>query len=193
MTDLHEPLFDTTISALRRASLPDRPENNVPFVPGIYLSWDAKEGAVDIELGSAPGALLTVNARVERAPRWFGLNLSLGKFAFSPGDVLGAVFGLQGAGGETFPVFVRSAVEGENLDTVLRDTLAGSEEPSVQSVLHTVVASDPMGRGSAAFHTLVLRLPPRDFSLTLREMQVFRIPAASGLRSTVPTLDSSAV
>ncbi|WP_212525599.1 hypothetical protein [Actibacterium sp. MT2.3-13A] len=189
MTHPSEQFAAQTIAALREASLPERLETDAPIVPGVYFSWDTSGGEAALKLTSGPGLLVRVEARVAKPPRWFSFNLSLGKALFAPGDVLGMAVELEGGAAEDFPLVIRSTRNGEIGDTVLQDSLKGAEDRVVRTVLHTVDAADFLSR-EPAFHTLVMRLPKRDFALAIRDLRFFVLPAARGQRSQPATLSS---
>lgn len=179
------------IAALRACDLPKTAGNETRIVPDIYFSWDAAEGEAALELKAEPGVLFHAQARVTKSPRWISFNLALGEYAFEAGDVLGLVTEMDGCEGEAFSLFVRSARDGETRDTYFQDRLLGSAEIVVQTNLLTVAGGDFIS-GPPAYHTVVMLLPTRDFTLTLRDLRFFVIPAARGLRSQSATLSSYA-
>ena len=180
------------IAALRACDLPKTAENETCIVPNIYFSWDPVEGEATLELKAEPGVLFHAQARVTKSPRWISFNLALGEHAFEAGDILGLVTELEGCEGETISLFVRSVRDGETSDTYFQDGLQGSGETVVRTSLLTAAGGDFLS-GPPAYHTVVMLLPTRDFTLTLRDLRFFVIPAARGLRSQSITLSSYAV
>ncbi len=161
----------------------------MPIVPGLYFSWSTAEGVTSLDLSADKGLLFRAQAHVAKPPQWFSFNVTLGKAAFAPGDVLGVVADLEGCEGDSLPLVVRSARDGETRGTLLQDRLSGSGDRAVQTALHTVDGGDFLA-GAPAFHTLAMQLPKHDFTLALRDLRLFVIPAARGLRSQAPTLSS---
>lgn len=187
MTHFSELFAANTISILRTMSFSQTVENNKPLLPGVYFSWDTEEGNVDLSLESRTGELFEIWPKVTGKPRWFSLNLSLGDCTFEAGDVIGVIVEFEGAKGETFRFFTRSARGEKMTDTQFEDALKGSEDISVQTVLHTLTGSDALVQGQG-FHTLILPLPLHDVTLRLRDLRVIVIPASRGLRSGPVTL-----
>ena len=180
------------IAALRACVLPETAENDSRIVPDVFFSWGTVEGeATTLELKAEPGVLFRVQARVTKTPRWMSFNFALGQDVFEAGDVLGLVAELEACEGETFPVFVRSTRHGETSDTYFQDSLQGSAERVVRTSLLSATGGDFLS-GPPAYHAVVMLLPTRDFTLTLRDLRFFVIPAARGLRSQSVTLSSYA-
>lgn len=178
------------IKELKGTHLPQAPQNDSPLVEGAYFSWDSDEGEAILTLKHVPDLLFTLEAKVTRHPRWFSFNLSLGEDSFVPGDVLGVVAKFETKSNESFPFFVRTSRENADLaDTHLQEGLTGGVGNVVQTALHTFEPFDAATQGPG-FHTLVMQLPPRDFTLELRDLRVFVLPAARGLRSTPAGLAS---
>jgi len=182
MTHLSELFTANAITILRSLELSQKLENDVHVVPKIYCSWDATEGTVEVSLKSLPGRVAELWGKVSGRPRWLSFNLSLGKSRFHPGDVLGVIFEIEGCADHEFRPFIRSMIPaGGTADTPLDDTLMGSGDRAVRTLLHTVARENAIA-GEEAYHTLVLPLQRKDFRLDLRDIRVFVVPAERGLR-----------
>jgi len=147
---------------------------------------------VDIMASSGPGDLLSADIKVKGTPQWFTLNFGLGSGAFAKGDTLGLV--LQGSASPTADLypFVRSVEEhGERNDTLIADAVRLEPKISQHVILHGVEAHDPLA-WARKFHTLIIPLPKRDFTLKLIDMRVFSIDAAETGAQRAKTLASAA-
>lgn len=151
-------------------------ESSLTIGPGAYFSWDAEGGDVTLQVRPELGLMFHLSASVRRAPRWLSFCLELREGSFAAGDILGLVLELEGCAGHTLPLFIRSARDGGVLDTYLQEPLVGTSTVSVQTLLHPIRADQAMADGPA-FHTLVVPLPMRDFSLELRDLRLFVLPA----------------
>ncbi len=189
MTHFSELFTANSLSILRNLKLAQSVENEVHVAPDIYFSWDSSQGTVEIALKSYPGHLADLWAKVTGMPSWLSFNLSLGNCAFKSGDVLGLIVELEGCEGHTFPIIVRSTQDGELSDTTLQDSLKGSEDRAVRTLLHTIAPHEAL-TGPKRYHTLIIPLPCRDFELDIRDVRLFIIPAARGLRSHPETVSS---
>ncbi|MFN3954293.1 MAG: hypothetical protein ACK4LQ_07540 [Pararhodobacter sp.] len=178
--------------------LPTRLDNCAPLVDGFYFSWDAQQAQVDLSLhrpareaGAQTAPLFELRTRVSGEPRWLSMNISLGSHRFASGDVIALIGALHCPEAETLPAFIRTRANGEDSDTTLFEPLRG-KGASVTTALHTVEPADNLVIDDA-FHTLIVPLPRRDFTLVLNDLRLFVLPAAAGLRSQPQTLASFAV
>lgn len=177
------------------AGLPARLDNCAPLVDGFYFSWDAEQAQVELSLhrptrqGDAP--LFELRARVSGEPRWLSMNISLDTHRFAAGDVIALVGALHCPEAESLPAYIRSRANGEDCDTPLAEPLRGNGA-AVATALHTIEPADNLLINDA-FHTLIVPLPQRDFTLVLNDLRLFVLPAAAGLRSQPQTLASFAV
>lgn len=167
------------VHTLRLLHEPQAEPGLLRLSPHAYFAWDAEGGTVELTVEPELGLLLHAEARVSGTPEWLCFNLELQWGALEPGSALGIVAEFEGCAGEDLPVFIRSSRDGALFDTHLAEALHGSDERSVQSILHWVSAEDPMA-GEPAYHTLVIPLPGRDFRLELRDLRVFVRPPADG-------------
>lgn len=176
MTHPIELFTSKVIYSLRGADLPETAENDTPIVKGFYFSWDSDQADITLSLSRDSDDLLHVDATVSGEPRWFTLNLAMGPGGFSGGATLGLIAELSKTKGIAFPMFVRSLRDEQTEDTFLRESLIQSDDRSVATVFNTLSDQDFM-TGSPGHHTLVLRLPPQSFSLTLHDLRVILVPA----------------
>lgn len=157
------------------------------------LSFDIEGGAAEARIGfaSEPGELLTLDASFSAPPRRALLRLEIGPGGFLPGDVLGLV--LQGgAAAETGIGVCLRATRGEEVaDTRFDDRISLAPRESIGTALHTIDPADSVG-GAADGFALILDLPTHDFSISLKDLHFFVIPAIFGLRSTPAQLSSFA-
>ena len=190
MTHPCELFTSAHITTLRGASFEKVAENNGALAPDIYLNWDDEEGVVAAQVKSEPNTLLSLQATVTTAPRWFSLNIGLGEGALKAGDVLGLVIELETAEPLNTAPFIRTAWrKGGFADTRPSDKISVEAGHHVVTLLHTVTSEDPVL--TALFHTLVVPLPRADFNLSLHDLRLFVIGAERGLR-TVP-LDMASI
>lgn len=176
MTHSSELFTANAISILRTLEFEHPVESGVPVAPDICFHWDNKQASVDITVKSRPGHLVDMWAKVSGTPRWLSFTLSLGECSFRSGDTLGLIVELEGCGGETLPVIIRSSRDGTPADTPVLDTLTGSDDRVVRTLLHTIAPQDAL-TGGTAFHMLIIQLPRRDFRLDLRDLRLVVIPA----------------
>lgn len=184
------PFEQTSADLIRALSvqiLPQKISNNTPIAEGIFFSWDDVEGEVEFSTSREEGQLLGLNVKVLKTPRWFSLNVSLGKSAFAPGAVLGVVAEIQGDAGTELPLLVRSIVEGKPTETALYESLMIPETRHIQAALHTIEVGGTL-TGAPCHQTLVIRLPKHSFNLNIFNLRVFVVPASQGLRSIPATL-----
>lgn len=183
-------IFASTVIADARDAVHDIDiENNIPFSPELYISWDDEKGQVAPKGRTKPGILLQLDAEVAVPPRWFSLNIGLGKSALKAGDVLGLVLEIESETGFGSDLFCRSATEDAYSDTYLQGGFDVTGGRQIVTILHTIEPGDSLEQD--AFHTLVMPLPGQNFSLTLRDMRLFVLGAERGLRSTPFTAASA--
>lgn len=168
------------VQNLRQDHTSDKKKSDLTLTDGVYFSWDADGGDVKLDVWPEQGLLFGAKASVKRTPGWFSFNLSLREGCFEAGDILGLVLDFEGCAGETLPLFIRSARPGNMQDTYLQQPLEGHSSRAVQTLLHTVHGDSALC-GTSAFHTLVLNMPMRDFSLVLRDLRLFVLPQARGI------------
>ncbi len=191
MTHFAEIFTASAVSILRSSDFSQKLENNSHIVPDIYFSWDDEGGEVDITLKSINGYMGEIWSKVSGTPGWLSLNLSLGNCSFAAGDVLGLVVELEDCPDQNFPAFIRSMREGgAPSDTYLDEILTGSRDRAVRTLLHKVSQHSDMA-GAQAYHTLIIPLPLKDFSMNLRDIRLFVIPAARGLDTRPATVGST--
>jgi hypothetical protein len=192
MTDCCDIFTLERVAELEALSFSGPAENGGRIVPGIYLSWDGDCPKVELALDSKPGTLLEFDATIEGFPRWFSLNLELGAGLFAVGDILGLVVEGSAQRGAALPVFLRSVIDGDLVDTDCPQPLDLPAQTGIASMFHTFSAHDAIS-GRSAFHTLVLGLPKVGGQFALRSLRVFRVAADRGLRSTPEPLSAFAV
>lgn len=181
MTHPTELAASRRIATLRLSHYARASDGALFLEDGVYFSWDTEKGGVSLDVRPELGALAHVRAAVTGAPRWLTLNFVLGEGAFSAGDVLGVVVEFEGCEGRAMQPFIRSVRDGRFEDTEFKDRIDGAEERSVQVLLHPLKASDRAAAGPA-HHELVIPLPRQDFSLDLRDLRYFVLPAARGVK-----------
>lgn len=169
-----ETTLARTLAALRQTTLSGPAEPDKRLVEGLYISWEA-EANVTLTLDSPAEQGLTLSAKMERAPGWFGLNLDLGAVAFAPGSLLGIVLDLTGRLDRGRMPFIRSGLKGSREDTMLDETIPEDVSSGVTVLMHDVFA-DSVLTHEAAFHTLVLPMPLQSFELTLADLRIFVLP-----------------
>ena len=157
-------------------------ENNAHLSPEIYVSWDDQKGEVNLTADSAENMLLHLDATVAKDPRWFSLNIGMGRQGLNAGDVLGVVLETECNHAFNSVPFCRTALEDGHGDTYWQDGLNLEAGRQISTLLHTIEPGDALEK--SVFHTLVIPLHHEDFSLTLRDMRLFVLDAARGLRST---------
>ena len=179
------------IGALRDATFDRALQNNTPITNGIYASWDDIDTDISIQALSSPGMLLTLNAHVPRKPRWLVLNFEIGRGQFDAGDILLLIVEGSGLGEQRImDLVIRSATKGGLVDTPWRESLILPMETGIATALHSVEASSPLVE-TDAFHTVMIRLPVHDFSMTFRDLRLTVIPADCGFQLFPPTLGVS--
>jgi len=189
MTHPCELATSLTVAELRGAVFDKAAENNAHMTPDVYLSWDEEEADIALETASGANMLLAVKGSVSGTPRWFSLNVGLGRGELQAGDVLGIVLELETPAALESVPFIRTAWrKGGYADTHLVDTIAVAPGRQVVTLLHTVDADDALCND--VFHTLVLPLPSADFDLSLQDMRLFVIAADRGLRTTPAQMSS---
>lgn len=187
MTHPIELFSARAIAELRDTAITQQMQNDVELVPGCYFSWD-EAAEPTLEIASEPGMLLSLDARIDRAPEWFSFNLALAKTTLNIGDVLGIVADLKGAAGVTLPTpFLRIAREDRLQDVPLRESLKGSATRRVRTLLHTVMDKDGLHEKSV-YCALVIPMPTQNFRLDLHDLRLFVIPAARGMLTDAPSL-----
>ena len=190
------PAIETSVARilgpLREAALNANPRANEHIAPGLYFSWEESETAPEVTLASAPGEMFDLSAVVHGNETWFTFNIEIGPGSFEIGDILGLVVDLEGFEGESVSIAIRTAKEGEVTDTLLQDTLRGSGERCVRTVLNTVTDKQQALLDSGGFHTLVFHLPKQAFTCRIHDMRFFMIGAEEGRRSVPLTLSGLA-
>jgi hypothetical protein len=190
MTHPCELATSATIAALRAAAFDTPAENNAHITPDLYLSWDDEKAEIALQSVSDVTTLLALKGDVSGTPRWFSLNIGLGKGEFKAGDVLGIVLELESPAALDSAPFIRTAWrKGGYADTQLADAISVAEGRQVVTLLHTITAGEPLC--NEVFHTLVLPLPGADFQLSLNDMRLFVIDAERGLRPVPPQMASA--
>ena len=190
------------LRGLMAGNPPSAPGNGTPLVDGFYFSWDKEEAQVDLTLERPAGdkqarlagqpAMARFRARVSGKPRWLSLNVSLDTQDFAAGDVLALVGALHCPEAESLPAFLRSDAGGAQGDTPFSEPLRCAGAAGIGVSLHTVQPADKL-LAPGAFHTLIVPLPPHDFTLLLGDLRFITLPASAGLRSQPPSLASYAL
>jgi len=189
MTHPCELFTADAIATLRDAQFEQTAENNTHLSPEVYLSWDEEGNTVELTTVSETNALLSLKASVTGTPKWFSLNIGLGRGSFAAGDVIGLVVETETQTPFEATPFVRTAVaDSQHADTPALDTLAFEDGRQVITLLHTVGPDSALT--TDAFHTLVIPLPGQDFQLDICDMRLFVIDADRALRTTPETLSS---
>ena len=174
------------VSQILQSLRPDRFSEplvqDVHVVPDVFFGWDETGGSVTGTVSSEPGALLTIETQVSGTPSWVSLNIALGEDNFTEGEVLGLVIEAEGPEDQAFSFFLRSArAQGAPADTEIADRLVTTGAVNVTTLLHRIDAQDGVA-WQPGFHMLVMRLPAHDTRLVIRDMRLFVVPAARGLR-----------
>jgi hypothetical protein len=189
MTDFVETFTLENLAALRQLQMDGPAEQNTHISDGIYLSWDDESTTVTLSVSSDPSSCLSVTSRVEGDPRWMTLNLELGRGVIESGDVFGLVVEGEASEDVALPLFLRSKVGDQLIDSHWSELLALKPGNGIAVAFHTM-SPDQGVCGTDGFHTLVLSLPKSGGTVTLRDLRLFRMPASRGLRSTPETLSS---
>lgn len=190
MTHPAETAFVRCLAGLRAAPKPIRAEPGKPVAPQVYLSWDAEQAQVALDVADDPGTLLTMSAEITGTPRWITLSIALGTAEFVVGEVLGLAVRAEGA--LVLAPFLRSR-RGETMqDTGFGESLSLGMGAQPGVLLHKLTGGDPMV-GPAQFHTLILPLPKHSFRLRLLDLRLFVLPAALGAEPDLPRLGSFAL
>jgi hypothetical protein len=176
MTHFCELFTSQTIRTLRGANFEQEAANNEHISPEIYLSWDDEEGEVTVKTATQSNTLLDLGIEIGAAPRWFSLNIGLGRGHFAAGDCLGLIIEAESATPVELAPFVRSAMEDGHGDTVLEAQSLPTGGRQVLSLLHVIKDEDAVTNDS--FQTLVLPLPAESLTLSLHDLRLFVIPAA---------------
>ncbi|WP_127110659.1 hypothetical protein [Pararhodobacter zhoushanensis] len=191
MSDIFDVFTRGPLAALRAAELSETLVNDAQFTPKIYPSWDNEAAQVTLTATSARDELVQIAGAVTGAPRWLTLNFDLGSTTLQVGDVLCLL--VEGSMDQTTDValFLRSATSWGTEDTPWLEPLRLNTENRVTAAFHTLAPFDAIC-GNEGYHTLAFDLPAADFSLHLRAMRLFCIPASRGLASVPYTLSSEA-
>ncbi|MCW1933918.1 hypothetical protein [Pararhodobacter zhoushanensis] len=191
MSDIFDVFTRGPLAALRAAELCETLVNDVAFTPKIYPSWDSEAAQVTLTATSARDELVQIAGVVTGTPRWLTLNFDLGSTTLQVGDVLCLLIEGSMDVAADLALFLRSATAWGTEDTAWLDPLRLSAENGVTAAFHTLAPFDAIC-ANEGYHTLVIDLPTADFSLTLRAMRLFCIPANHGLASVPYTLSSEA-
>lgn len=186
-----ETFANGVLEALRALEAAGQAESDMRIAEGFHPSWSADEGEVTFGFEARADNLVRLDVKVATPPRWLTQNIDLGVGAFEAGDVFGIVAEIAGDAGHGLEMFIRSDVEAGTVDTELDEPLPVPTGRGVVSALHTVRAGDPI-LSASRFHMLGLRLPMRDLQLDIRDMRIFVVPAARGLRSDIANLTTAA-
>ncbi|MBO9476108.1 hypothetical protein J7382_01050 [Shimia sp. R11_0] len=172
-----------TLVQIRAADLPKRLENGQKLGDGIYFTWDDGGGSVDMSVSRDHGALFKTEAKISGTPDWFNLCLVLRIGQFLPGDVLGLTLDWKCSQAAQQDMLVRSSVrQGQFDDTKWQDAVPWEPKRRVATLMHTVENSDGL-IGDDKYHTIIIPLPTKNFTLELFDLQFFVLPKARGLRS----------
>lgn len=184
-----ETATSLTITELRAAVFETSAENNAHLVRDVYVSWDDDGTGIAVDVASDANMLLAIKGTVPATPRWFSLNIGMGRGALKAGDVLAIVLDFETSTAFESAPFIRTAwPKGGYADTHLTDEISVGAGRQIVTLLQTIDADDALCND--VFHTLVLPLPAADFELMLQDVRLVVIDAARGLR-TVPMQMSS--
>lgn len=178
------------LDQLRSATFSCVVEESAHLSPNVYFCWDKQSAQVEIMASSHPGSLLSAEIKVKGTPQWLTLNFGLGRGSFAKGDRLGIV--MQGSATPVADLFcfVRSVEESDRNDTILSDPVRLQPQVSQHIILHQIESHEPLA-WAKNFHTLIIPLPKRDFSLRLVDMRVFTLPAEATASQRPATLASA--
>ncbi|GAB4264908.1 MAG: hypothetical protein Kow0013_12600 [Pararhodobacter sp.] len=191
MSDFLDAFSEQTLHGLRTAVLSGVAENNREIFPGLYLSWDPEEMETAPRYESPDWATLSVAYTAKAAARWVSLNLVLADGRLDAGDVLGLVIEGYASENRSFPIRLRSKFDGVTADCDWTDSIELTIENGSSVALRTLEPKDEVV-GKDGYHTLLIGLPPTEFSFTIRNMRLFRMPGSLGMRSEPETLSSFA-
>lgn len=176
MTHFCELFTSQTVRTLRGTNFEQEVVNNEHLSPEVYFSWDDEKGAVAIKAVSQPSVLLDMAIGIETAPRWFSLNIGVGRGHFMVGDCLGLIIEAETEIPFDVSPFIRTAVEDGYGDTGLASLALKPTGRQVLSSLHIVQDGDALTNDG--FQTLVLPLLKENSNWSLYDMRFFVIPAA---------------
>lgn len=189
MPHMCEDFSADVLSALRAATSSGKVQNNSRLSREVYFSWDADQGRCDLDHSSAAGELLAFEAHVTGSPRWFALNIGLGWGKFSLGDTLVIVLDAEAGSAFGADALIRSAIDGEVMDTPLDDRIRIGRKRSISTLMHRIEPRDALAH-SEAFHTLTIGLPKSYQKVSLHDLGVFVVPAFAGQMPSPITLSS---
>lgn len=173
-----EVAAEALIARLRqhREEIP-MPSDGEVFLPGLWGSFDAQEGALSGRLRAGEGALLRVALSVERTPRWCTLALALGDQGLAEGCVIGLVADLRANRTGHVELMLRSVSGGQNRDVRFDDGLELSPEGGPQAALLAVPPGSVLSEPNQRLR-LLLGLPRSDIEFEIRDMRLFVLPAS---------------
>lgn len=180
-----------TLNQLRQTSLETTVVDGSHISYNVYFSWDIINGGVEIALKSPVGALLNADVIVRGKPKWFTLNIGLGRGKFAIDDTIGLVVDASCSVPIDLCPFVRSAESGDKHDTMLSECIKLGPNTGSSILLHTVESHEPVS-WAGQFHTLVIPLPKQNFTLDLKDMRLIHVDAAKGLRARQRVMTSIA-
>ena len=173
-----EQTAEAAISALRTLEGSGPLASETDIVPGCRLSFDTERGAMEASNAAGAGGLLRLSLKVEKPGRWRSLNISLGGAALQEGDVIGVVADMAASEAAEIGLSIRAGRGKRFRDTPFDDRIAVGPAGGVHVALHTVAAGTPLA-DPASWRTLMLRLPPQNLDLEIRDLRIFVVPVSA--------------
>ena len=191
MTHAAEAEMARNLAALRAAPRPMEVVHDVPLAEYVFLNWDKDEADVRARLVPEEGALVSVEAEVTGAPRWFSLSVALGDQRFAEGEVVGLALSARAGAPFSMAPFLRIGGGPDERNSRFGDAIGIGEADSV------AVRLLPLGwreaDGVARHAMVILPLPKESFRFTLVNMRLFVLPAGQAQDLAAPALGGQAV
>ncbi len=171
-----ETATDTLIARLRgHAGEMPLPVDDEVFLPGLWGSFDAEQGALSGRLQAGDGALLRVSIAAERPGRWCTLSMNLGWTALPEGAVIGLVADLRSSRPTTITLHLRAIHGTERRDVAFDEGFALTPEGGAQVALLEVPPGSVLSAPDQRL-TVVMDLPQTDIDIVFRDMRLFVLP-----------------
>lgn len=172
MTQLTGAYVETVLAALAAHRGRGRLRNRAELVPGLCASWDAQNGKVALQYDTTGDGLMYLEGRCEGTPRWLTLQLDLGLGSVASGTIIGLAATIRCSATHDLAPFLRSEHEGRKLDARLSSSMVVTEMDETHAIVDDKIMKKDQFRLSAR-HRLLMRLPLRQFALTIGNLHLF--------------------